>query len=98
MNIEKKIKDDKLLVKIEGRLDINSSAELEEELKKDIPGTKELIFNFKDLIYISSSGLRVILSTQKIMDKQGSMVIENVNDLVMEIFEATGFSKILTIK
>ena len=98
MNIEKKIKDDKLLVKIEGRLDINSSAELEEELKKDIPGTKELIFNFKDLIYISFSGIRVILSTQKIMDKQGSMVIENVNDLVMEIFEATGFSKILTIK
>lgn len=98
MDVEKKIEGNKLLIKIDGRLDTNTAPELEEELNKYLPEIKELVFNFKDLMYISSSGLRVILSTQKIMNKQGSMVIENVNDLVMEVFEATGFSDILTIR
>ncbi|OQD58912.1 hypothetical protein MBBAR_6c00220 [Methanobrevibacter arboriphilus JCM 13429 = DSM 1125] len=98
MDIKKKIEGNKLVIKVDGRLDTNNSPKLEEELKKDLPETKELVFNFEDLMYISSSGLRVILSTQKIMNKQGSMVIENVHELVMEVFEATGFSDILTIK
>ncbi|KZX14623.1 putative anti-sigma factor antagonist BtrV [Methanobrevibacter cuticularis] len=98
MNIEKKIEGNKLLVKINGRLDTNTSPEFEKELKNDLPGIKELIFDFNDLMYISSSGLRVILSTEKIMNKQGNMIIKNVNDLVMEVFEVTGFIDILTIE
>jgi anti-sigma B factor antagonist len=97
MNINKILEENKLTIKLEGRLDTNTAPELEEELKKDLPDLTELILDFKDLIYISSAGLRIVLSTQKIMNKQGTMVIENVNDLIMEVFEATGFVDILTI-
>jgi anti-sigma B factor antagonist len=98
MDINKKLEENKLIIKLNGRLDTNTAPELEEELKKDLPNVTKLILNFEDLIYISSAGLRVLLSTQKIMNKQGSMVIENVNDLIMEIFEATGFIDILKIR
>ena len=99
MDINKILEEDKLTVKLEGRLDTNTAPELEKELKNDIPDVKELILDFEELKYISSAGLRVVLQTQKIMmSKQGSMVVENVNDLIMEIFETTGFKDILTIK
>lgn len=98
MNINKTLEENKLIIKLEGRLDTNTAPELEEELKKDISDVKELILDFEKLKYISSAGLRLILSTQKIMNKQGNMVIKNVNDLIMEVFEATGFVDILTIK
>ncbi|GAB6054793.1 hypothetical protein JCM15415_01090 [Methanobacterium movens] len=97
MNIDKVVAESKLEIKLEGRLDTNTSPILEEELKKDLPGVKELILDFKELKYISSAGLRLILSTQKTMNKQGTMIITNVNDFVMEVFEATGFIDILTI-
>ncbi|OEC86318.1 MULTISPECIES: STAS domain-containing protein [Methanobacterium] len=97
MDIDKILEEDKLTIKLNGRLDTNTAPELEEELKKDLPDVTDLVLDFEDLKYISSAGLRVVLSTQKIMNKQGTMVIENVNDLIMEIFEATGFSSILTI-
>lgn len=98
MNIDKIIEENKLTVKLEGRLDTNTAPHLEEELKKDLPDINELVLDFEDLKYISSAGLRVVLSTQKTMNKQGNMIIENVNDLIMEVFEATGFVDILTIK
>jgi len=98
MNIDKKFDQSKLKIKLSGRLDTNTSPILEEELKKDLTGVKILIFDFEELMYISSAGLRIILSTQKTMNKQGEMIIENVNDLIMEVFDATGFTDILTIK
>jgi anti-sigma B factor antagonist len=98
MDINKELDDNKLKIKLSGRLDTNTSPILDKELKKDLTGVKTLIFDFEELMYISSAGLRVILSTQKTMNNQGEMVIENVNDLIMEVFDATGFSDILTIK
>lgn len=98
MKIEKTIEGNKLTVKLDGRLDTNTAPELENELKEALSGVKELVFDFNDLKYISSAGLRLILSTQKTMNQQGTLVIENVNDLIMEIFETTGFDDVLTIK
>ena len=97
MNITKKLDEDKLTIKLSGRLDTNTAPRLEEELKSNLPAVTDLVLDFDELVYISSAGLRVVLSTQKIMKNQGNMVIENVNDLIMEIFEATGFVDILTI-
>ncbi|MBI5681383.1 MAG: STAS domain-containing protein [Methanobacterium sp.] len=98
MNIDKILEEDKLIIRLDGRLDTNTAPELENELKKDLPNVTELVLDFEELKYISSAGLRVVLSTQKVMNKQGNMVIENVNDFVMEVFEATGFIDILTIR
>ena len=71
---------------------------LEVELKRSISGITELIFDFAGLEYISSAGLRVLLAAQKVMNKQGSLTIRNVNSVVMEVFEITGFVDILTIE
>jgi anti-sigma B factor antagonist len=98
MNIDKIVEEDKLVIRLEGRLDTNTAPVLEEELKTDLPGVKELVLDFKELKYISSAGLRLVLSTQKTMNIQGSMVIKDVNDFIMEVFEATGFIDILTIE
>jgi len=98
MKIEKIVEGNKLTIKLDGRLDTNTAPELDEELGEILSGVQELIFDFSDLKYISSAGLRLILSTQKTMNQQGTLVIENVNDMVMEIFETTGFADVLTIK
>jgi anti-sigma B factor antagonist len=98
MNIDKIVEEDKLVIRLEGRLDTNTAPVLEEELKTDLTGVKELVLDFKELKYISSAGLRLVLSTQKTMNIQGSMVIKDVNDFIMEVFEATGFIDILTIE
>lgn len=98
LNIEKKLEDDKLYVSVEGRLDTITSPDLEKEINADIEGVKELTLDFEKLEYISSSGLRVLLAEQKVMNKQGSMKLINVNDTIMEIFEVTGFTDILTIE
>ncbi|BDZ69589.1 STAS domain-containing protein [Methanobacterium petrolearium] len=98
MNIDKISEEDKLIIRLEGRLDTSTAPVLEKELKKDIPQVKTLILDFGKLKYISSAGLRLILATQKTMNKQGSMIIRNVNDFVMEVFETTGFIDILTIE
>ena len=98
MNVNK-IKDaGKLTAVIEGRVDTTTAPELEKSLKEDMEGCTELVLDFKDVEYISSAGLRVLLSAQKIMSKQGEMTLINVNSDIMEIFEVTGFSDILTIK
>ena len=98
LKIEKNKNDAELTIALEGRLDTNTSPQLEKELKDEIDGVTFLTFDFKALEYISSAGLRVLLSAQKIMNKQGSMKITNVNSEIMEIFEVTGFSDILDIE
>lgn len=87
-----------LTVELEGRLDTVSAPQLEGELKKRISGVETLVFDFSKLEYLSSAGLRVLLASQKVMNKQGKMIVKNVNDTIMEIFEVTGFSELLTIE
>ena len=98
MNIQKTMIGTTLTVKLEGRLDTTTSPKLEEELKGSVDGVTCLVLDFEKLEYISSAGLRVLLSMQKIMTKQGEMHIKNVNETVMEVFEITGFADILTIE
>ena len=88
----------KLTVALEGRLDTTTSPELEQSLKESLAGIEELVMDLGGLEYISSAGLRVLLSAQKIMMKQGSMKVTHVGETVMEIFEVTGFVDILTIE
>ena len=97
MTVDKKYQDEKLTVSISGRLDTTTSPELEAALKDSLDTVKELVMDLSDLEYISSAGLRVLLATQKVMNKQGEMKVCGVNDVIMEIFEVTGFSDILTI-
>lgn len=97
MKINKTTDGSKLTIALEGRLDSATSPELENELKESMPGVQELHFDFSELEYISSAGLRVLLAAQKEMSKQGTMAISGVNDTVMEVFEVTGFVDILTI-
>ena len=94
MNKEEK----NLTLEIEGRLDTTTAPQLEACLKENIGDNEHLVMDFSRLEYISSAGLRVILAAQKIMNKQGEMVIKNVNDTVMEVFEITGFADILHIE
>ena len=98
MIIEKEAKDEELILNLKGRLDTSTSPQLDEELKKSLSGVKSLILNLKELEYLSSAGLRIILSAQKIMNRQGKMKICNVNDAIMEVFDMTGFADILTIE
>ena len=98
MTINKNQEGTKLEIASEGRLDTMTAPSLEEEVKNSIEGIKELVFDFKDLAYVSSAGLRVLLSAQKTMNKQGTMTIKNANEEVMEIFEVTGFIDILNIE
>ena len=98
LNITKKSEGTTLEVALEGRLDTTTAPQLEAELKSDLPGVTNLIMDFEKLEYISSAGLRVLLSAQKIMNKQGEMKLIHVNDVINEIFEVTGFSDILNIE
>ena len=97
LSIEKKIEDAKASVSLAGRLDTVSAPELEEVLSKLIPGIGQLPLDLKDLDYISSAGLRVLLSVHKIMDRQGVLKVANAGETIMEIFEVTGFSEILNL-
>ena len=98
LNINKNIADGKANFSLEGRLDTVTAPDLEKELKGSLDGVTELIMDFDKLEYISSAGLRVLLSAQKVMTRQGKMKVIHVNDMIMEIFEVTGFSDILTIE
>ena len=97
MKISKTQNGTELAVALEGRLDTVTAPELEKELKGSLDGVSELTLDFAGLEYISSAGLRVLLSAQKIMSCKGGMKIKNVNETIMEIFEVTGFSDILNI-
>ena len=98
MTINKKSEGEKLTLTLSGRLDTNTSPALEAELKHSVDGVKELIFDFSDVEYMSSAGLRILLAAQKVMNRQGSMKLTGVSADVMEVFEITGFSDILTIE
>ncbi len=97
MNILKKQDGSALTVTLEGRLDTTTAPELEKTLKESLEGVSELTLDFAGLEYISSAGLRVLLSAQKTMNRQGEMKLVHVGEMIMEIFEVTGFSDILTI-
>lgn len=98
MNIEKTINGNEMTVALSGRLDTTTASLLEAELKKNIAGIEKLIFDFAELEYLSSASLRVLLAAQKVMNKQGEMIVKNVNETISEIFEVTGFADILTIE
>ena len=98
LNIQKTIEDGKAAFSLEGRLDTTTAPDLEAELKSSLGDVTELTLDLEKLEYISSAGLRVLLSAQKIMTRQGDMRVFNVNETLMEIFEVTGFSDILTIE
>lgn len=98
MTIEKNLNGTELNVKVIGRLDTTTAPQLEAEFKANISGVETLILDFAELEYLSSAGLRVLLQAQKVMNKQGEMVIRNVNETISEIFEVTGFADILTIE
>lgn len=98
MNIIKKQDGTTLTVALEGRPDTVTSPHLEGELRTAVNGVTELIFDLTGLEYISSAGMRVLLSAQKVMNRQGKMTIRNVKPEIMEIFEVTGFVDILNIE
>lgn len=98
MNIIKNSEGKTLKIALEGRLDTTTAPQLEAELKQSVADNTELNLDFAKLEYISSAGLRVLLAAQKVMNKQGKMVIRNVNDVIAEVFEVTGFADILTIE
>ena len=97
MDIIKNVNGNALNIALVGRLDTITAPDLDKELKDSLSGIETLAFDFSQLEYISSAGLRVLLSAQKVMNKQGSMTLSNVNDSILEVFEMTGFSDILTI-
>ncbi len=90
--------DNELTVALEGRLDTLTSPELEEKLGPALQGVEKLIFDFEKLQYISSAGLRVLLSAMQIMEDQGTMVVRNVCEEVMDVFQITGFVEDLNIE
>ena len=96
MTIEKTISGTELNLKVIGRLDTTTAPQLEVETK-ELNDVTKLVLDFEELEYLSSAGLRVILAAQKTMNKQGEMIVKNVNETINEIFEATGFIDILTI-
>ncbi len=98
LNIDKKTEGGRLQYALEGRLDTVTAPQLESDIKASIEGVTELVFDFEKLDYISSAGLRVLLSTQKAMARQGAMKLVHVGPTIMEIFEVTGFTDILTIE
>ncbi len=98
MKVDKQLAGTQLDVAVTGRVDTTTAPQLEEEIKASLDGVTVLKIDFAGVEYISSAGLRVLLSCQKIMNSQGSMVMTGVRESVMEIFEVTGFSDILTIQ
>lgn len=98
MKITKKQDGSALVIALEGRLDTTTAPDLEKELKTSLDGVTDLTLDLTNLDYISSAGLRVLLSTHKTMMKQGQMKVTNASDIVKEVFDVTGFSDILTIE
>ena len=98
MHINTHAEGSRLTIALDGRLDTTSAPQLEGVLRETLRGVTELEMDFANLAYISSAGLRVLLSAMKLMKKQGSMVVRNVNETVMEVFEITGFADMLTIE
>ena len=98
MTINQTKNDNALTLAIAGRLETTTAPELDALIKSGLDGVTELTFDFSDLEYVSSAGLRVLLTAQKMMNKQGSMKLIGVNEIVMEILNITGFADVLTIE
>lgn len=98
MTINQITEGSRLTLILEGRLDTTTAPELEAVVKTETKGMTEVVMDFEKLVYLSSAGLRVILAAQKLMNQQGSLEIWHVNDTIMEVFEVTGFTNVLTIK
>ena len=98
MLINKTQNGDSLTIALDGRLDTTTAPQLDAEVSSGLEGVKTFVIDMEKLVYVSSAGLRVLLKAQKIMNKQGSMVIKNVSDEIKEIFEVTGFDELLTIE
>ena len=98
MTINKNLNGTQLTIALEGRLDTTTAPELEQTLKESLDNANELTMDFSKLDYISSAGLRVLLSAHKAMSKKGGMKVTNVNEIVKEVFDVTGFADILTIE
>ena len=98
MTINKNQQGTELEIALAGRLDTTTAPQLEAELKHSINGITALVIDMAQLEYISSAGLRVLLSAQKVMNKQGTMVVRHANETIMEVFEVTGFIDILTVE
>lgn len=97
MTITKMLNGNELTMAVEGRLDTMTAPELETELKKSMDSAESLVLDFGNLDYISSAGLRVLLSAHKVMSGKGGMKVTKVNEIVQEVFDVTGFADILTI-
>ena len=95
MKIIQTLNGAELTIALEGELNSVTAPELDDVISNSLKGIQTLIFEFKDLSYISSAGLRILLTSKKVMDKQGKMIVRNANESVMEIFEITGFANIL---
>ena len=95
MKISKTLNNDESTLAISGELNTTTYQELEDVVKNSLNGIKKLVFDFKELEYISSAGLRVLLVSKKLMDQQGKLVVKNANSSVKEIFDITGFTNIL---
>ena len=95
MKINKTLNNDELTLAISGELNTTTYQELEDVVKNSLNGIKKLVFDFKELEYISSAGLRVLLVSKKLMDQQGKLIVKNANSSVKEIFDITGFTNIL---
>ncbi len=98
MTISKEMNGSALAIKLQGRLDTMTAPELEAELAKDMKDAGSIVFDFSELDYISSAGLRVLLYAHKAMIPKDGMKVTNVNEIVREVFDVTGFSDILTIE
>ena len=98
LDINKALDGNEIVIALKGRLDTLTAPQLEEELGTCLDGVEKLVFDFGELDYISSAGLRVLLSAQKTMNTKGSMTVKNVSEEIREIFDVTGFSDILTIE
>lgn len=98
MEIIKNVSGEELTLNVSGRLDTNTAPLLDAEIKEVGVEIKKLVLDFAGLEYISSAGLRTVLMAQKKMNKQGVMLVKNVNESVMEVFQITGFSDILVIE
>ena len=98
LNITKTIEDGRAIVALDGRLDTVTAPELELAMKDTLADANGVTLDFEKLEYVSSAGLRVILSIQKNMAEKGGLKVTNVNDIIMEIFDVTGFAEILTIE
>lgn len=98
MKIKSELKEKELTIYLEGELNSATAPELDKFISESLNNVTSLIFDFEKLEYLSSAGLRVLLVSQKVMDKQGKMVVRHVNEQIMDIFTMTGFVNVLTIE